>query len=123
VVGLNPDQFFRGYAFVTYKTHETELFHLPKKERTGFCEEMIGTAKVLDSVFHPEKMNYSLLGNLGAAKGTGGHLHWHLIPRYKGDPFWGQPPFYRHEKLRLSRQEYSRLILEVRNRLVKLSSS
>ena len=91
VVGLNPDQFFQGYVFVTYKRHETELYHLPKKARVGFLEDMVKTARALDHVFRPDKMNYSLLGNIGAAKGSGGHLHWHLTPRYREDRFWVSP--------------------------------
>ena len=36
-------------------------------------------AEAVAKVFHPEKMNYELLGNGDT------HLHWHLFPRTSGD--------------------------------------
>ena len=47
-------------------------------------------AEAVSNVFHPEKMNYELLGNGDT------HLHWHLFPRRTGDtptkgPVWWMP--------------------------------
>lgn len=110
VIGLSRDQYFRGYTLVTYKWHVTELYHLPHDERTLFCEEMIKVAKALDEALHPDKMNYALLGNVSA------HLHWHVIPRYKNDGFWGRPIWvHRHEEKRLAKEEY----LELRDKIGK----
>jgi diadenosine tetraphosphate (Ap4A) HIT family hydrolase len=112
VVGLNPNQLFRGYTFVTYKGHVTELYHLSLDERMRFCGEMIRVAKALDEVLHPDKMNYELLGN------TSAHMHWHLIPRYKNDGFWGRPIWVRrHEEKRLKEEEYRELIKTIREHL------
>lgn len=112
VVGLNRDQTFRGYTFVAYKQHITELFHLSLDERTRFCEEMIRVAKALDKAFKPDKMNYELLGNISA------HMHWHLIPRYRNDGFWGEPIWVRrHEENRLTNRKYQELIETIREHL------
>jgi diadenosine tetraphosphate (Ap4A) HIT family hydrolase len=112
VVELNSDQLFRGYTFVTYKEHVTELYHLSLDERTRFCGEMIRVAKALDEVLHPDKMNYELLGN------TSAHMHWHLIPRYKNDGFWGRPIWVRrHKEKRLADEEYRELIETIREHL------
>ena len=112
VVGLSRDQFFRGYTFVAYKRHVTELYHLSPDERARFCEEMIRVAKALNEALNPDKMNYELLGNVSA------HMHWHLIPRYKNDGFWGLPIWVqRHKEKRLTDEEYQELIKTIRKHL------
>jgi diadenosine tetraphosphate (Ap4A) HIT family hydrolase len=112
VVGLNPNQFFPGYTFVTCKKHVTELYHLPPDKRLKFCEEMIEVATALDKVFHPDKINYELLGNVSP------HLHWHLIPRYKSDPLWGRPIWAQSlSKKTLEENEYRQIIEKIRKSL------
>ena len=109
---LGSDQFFEGYTFVLYEEHVTELYHLSPEKRMRFCEEMIEIADALDKAFHPDKMNYELLGNQQA------HMHWHLIPRYKNDGLWGRPAWVqRHEKKRLPNEEYQELIDKIRKHL------
>jgi diadenosine tetraphosphate (Ap4A) HIT family hydrolase len=85
VAKLNPDQAFEGYAFLTLKWHEEELYKLSDKDRKQFLEDMSLIANALSKAFKPDKMNYELLGN------SMPHLHWHLIPRYTSDPMWGRP--------------------------------
>lgn len=111
---LNPDQFFTGYSFVTLKWHEEELYQLTDRERKSFLEDMSTIARTLSEAFQPDKMNYELLGN-GVP-----HLHWHLIPRFKADPFWGRPIWtgQRRQK-RLSREEYEERIRLIESRLRK----
>jgi diadenosine tetraphosphate (Ap4A) HIT family hydrolase len=42
----------------------TELFQLTADVRRQFIEEMTYVAAVLDRVFTPDKINYTLLGNV-----------------------------------------------------------
>src|SRR5438034_11830949 len=44
---LNPDQFFRGYSFVTLKWHREELFHLSDRDRKDFLEDISTWAATL----------------------------------------------------------------------------
>ena len=79
-VVIGDHQHFYGYSLFLYKNHaKTELFQLDKAERSKFMEEMSIVAEATSNAFHPEKMNYELLG-MGDA-----HLHWHLYPRRAGD--------------------------------------
>ncbi len=105
---LNPDQFFKGYSFVTLKWHSEELHQLSSKDRTNFLQDMSNVAAALAKTFNPDKMNYELLGN-GMP-----HLHWHLIPRYKTDPLWGRPIWTgsRHRR-RLPHEDYERLVKQI----------
>ena len=97
---------------MAYKRHVTELYHLSPNERARFCEEMIRVAKALNEALNPDKMNYELLGNVSA------HMHWHLIPRYKNDGFWGLPIWVRrHKEKRLTDEEYQELIKTIRKHL------
>jgi len=109
---LNPDQFFKGYSFLTLKWHGEELYQLSDKDRKSFLEDMSRIALALSEAFRPDKMNYELLGN-GMP-----HLHWHLVPRYKSDPLWGRPIWTgpRHRK-RLTREDYADMLARVKARL------
>ncbi len=114
VARLNRDQYFKGYTFVVFKGHATELYQITKAEREGFLTEMVRVAEALAQVLKPDKMNYELLGNKMP------HLHWHLIPRYKSEPSWGEPVWgIEHFERRLSYKEYQKIIGQVRAKLTK----
>ena len=89
-VVLGVHQRFQGYTLFLCKRHVTELYQLPWGFRTRFLQEMSLVAEAVAAVYHPEKMNYELLGNGDT------HLHWHLFPRVSGDtpqpgPVWWLP--------------------------------
>ena len=89
-VVLGDHQRFEGYTLFLCKRHVTELYQLPWGFRTRFLQEMSLVAEAVAAVYHPEKMNYKLLGNGDT------HLHWHLFPRVSGDtpqpgPVWWLP--------------------------------
>ena len=89
-VVLGDHQHFQGYTLFLCKRHVTELYQLPWGFRTRFLQEMSLVAEAVAAVYHPEKMNYELLGNGDT------HLHWHLFPRVSGDtpqpgPVWWLP--------------------------------
>lgn len=79
------DQTFRGYTLFLCKQNKTELHDLSPGFRDKFLFEMSIVAEAVWIVFKPDKLNYELLGNAEP------HLHWHIIPRYLGDPAWGHP--------------------------------
>ena len=72
-------QRFKGYTVFQCKDHGPELFDLEPDFRTKHLNEVSLVAHAVYNVFHPDKMNYELLGN-GCP-----HIHWHLYPRRKGD--------------------------------------
>jgi len=77
---LNEDQFFPGWVFVVLRRHATELYELTAGERAVLIEDVNRVAKALAAVYEPVKMNYELLGNQVP------HIHWHVVPRLRGDP-------------------------------------
>ena len=78
-VVLGDHQHFKGYTLFLCKEHKIELFQLAPAVKAKYLEEMSLVAEAVAKVFHPEKMNYELLGNGDT------HLHWHLFPRTSGD--------------------------------------
>ena len=87
-VVIGDHQRIRGYSLFLCKQHATELHFLEPSFRQEFLREMSLTAEVVYNAFQPEKLNYSLLG-----AGRGLHMHWHFLPRRKGDtpkpgPVW-----------------------------------
>ena len=72
-------QRFKGYTVFQCKEHGPELFDLEPNFRTKHLQEMTLVAQAVNNVFHPDKINYELLGN-GCP-----HIHWHIYPRRKGD--------------------------------------
>src|SRR5436309_13558007 len=107
---FNPDQFFKGYSFVTLKWHDEELYQLTDKNRKSFLEDMSRVATALAKTFTTDKMNYELLGNRMP------HLHVHLVPRYKTDTMWGRPIWAASiRRKRLLTAEYESLFNEVQS--------
>lgn len=87
-VVLGDIQRFKGYTLFLCKEHATELHFLKKDFRYLFLEEMSLVAEAVYNAFHPDKLNYELLG-----AGNGVHMHWHIFPQRIGDtpnpgPVW-----------------------------------
>lgn len=87
-VVLGDHQRFEGYTLLLCKEHATELNQLTPAFRDAFLRDMAVTAEAVQNVFHPDKLNYELLG-----AGKGRHMHWHIFPRRQGDtekpgPVW-----------------------------------
>lgn len=99
-VVLGDSQRFKGYTLFLCKEHATELHVLAPDFRQKFLEEMSLTAEAVYKAFHPDKLNYELLG-----VGNGVHMHWHIFPRRAGDtPHSG--PVWRLDKSELNADQY-----------------
>jgi diadenosine tetraphosphate (Ap4A) HIT family hydrolase len=73
-----------GYVCVVGKRHVVEPFQLPSAEMTAFWSESMSVARALHELLRPLKMNYEIHGN------SIPHLHLHLYPRFRGDPYEGR---------------------------------
>lgn len=78
-VTLGWYQRFKGYVVFVCKEHGPELHNLELNFRLKHLEEMTIVSEAICNIYHPDKLNYELLGN-GCS-----HIHWHLYPRRKGD--------------------------------------
>lgn len=83
---LSRDQGYRGACLIIFSPRHAETIEeLEPQEFRLYCDDLYLTAHCVRQVFQPDHMNYALLGNVAR------HLHWHLIPRYRGEARWGMP--------------------------------
>ena len=119
---LYREQRFRGYCILSFSAWAaTNLEALTDLEYQQFMQDLRTAAAAIRSALHPDHMNYELLGN------SNPHLHWHIVPRYKTDPRWGQPIWegwppneFKLNRHTVSEQTYSLLIDQIRAELKKI---
>jgi len=75
----------RGYCCLVLKRHAVELYDLNADEASALMDDIQRVAQALQMITGAVKLNYEIHGN------TIPHLHVHLFPRYKGDPFENRP--------------------------------
>ena len=73
-----------GHTLIILKRHVGSLFDTTNEERLSMLELMDQAKRMLDTELHPDGYNIGL-NDSAAAGQTIPHLHWHLMPRYKGD--------------------------------------
>ena len=109
---LVKNQFARGYCILLFREHACELHELSMEKQAALMRDVSRTGAAIAHVFKPDKMNYQLLGNAVP------HIHWHIVPRYWGDPAPGRPLDALTSGKRLLKQgEYHQLINELRKAL------
>jgi len=98
-----------GYVAVVAKQHVVEPFELPPSAGRAFWDDVMLVAKCVADLFSPVKMNYELHGN------TVPHLHVHIYPRYRDDPYVGGPIDPRRATFARSQEELLRIGRVIRN--------
>lgn len=76
-----------GYCRVILNAHRKEMTDLGEAERARLMGTVFAVERVLRDLLEPEKINLASFGNMVA------HLHWHIIPRFAGDPHYPNPVF------------------------------
>jgi ATP adenylyltransferase len=84
-VVLNRFPYTSGHLMVVPRRHGADLDALPPEEWADLQESLRRAAAVLRAAYRPDGLNVGM--NLGQAAGAGivDHLHWHLVPRWRGD--------------------------------------
>jgi diadenosine tetraphosphate (Ap4A) HIT family hydrolase len=75
----------RGYCVLVLKRHAVEPHELAPAEGAAFMRDLQIVSRVVQQITGAVKMNFEIHGN------TIPHLHLHVFPRYRGDPFEGRP--------------------------------
>ena len=82
---MSEDGPVRGYAWLPFRRHVIELHELTDAEGTAFMRDIRRVSRALAAATGAVKLNHEIHGN------TVPHLHLHIFPRYRGDPFEGAP--------------------------------
>jgi diadenosine tetraphosphate (Ap4A) HIT family hydrolase len=114
---LGDAQFYRGYCVLLAKRHVTEMHLMPRGEAHELLDELMAIGRTLERAVKPLKLNYECLGNQEP------HVHWHVFPRYAGDPMRLAPVWLRSEserKVSLEDSDHLALIKNLRSELVRI---
>ena len=82
---LNIFPYSNGHCLIVPNRHVSDIDKLKKEELMDVMGLLIDTKKLLTRAVEPAGFNVGL--NLGRLAGAGipGHVHLHLVPRWKGD--------------------------------------
>ncbi len=82
---LNRYPYTSGHLMVIPFTHVPSLEELDPETRAEMMELTSRCTTVLKSIYRPQGFNVGV--NMGEAAGAGvlGHVHIHIVPRWKGD--------------------------------------
>ena len=111
VLVLFKEQSHPGRCIVAYKDHASEMVELSDEERNAFFADVNRVAKAIHAAFHPDKINYGAYGD------TSGHMHFHLVPKYKDQAEWNGIFQMNPGKVFLSQAEYDDIIAKIKANL------
>ena len=77
------EQSKKGRVILAHKKHVSELIDLTDEERDAYFAEIAKVSRAVHKVFNPDNVNYGAYGD------TGCHLHFHIVPKYRGGEEWG----------------------------------
>lgn len=85
LVMLNLYPYNLGHVMVATRRHEGALSRLTAEESADLMRWLGRVERALKRAYRAQGFNIGL--NLGRIAGAGvvGHLHWHLVPRWRGD--------------------------------------
>lgn len=109
---LFREQSHRGRCMVCSKWHVDEISGMTSAQCAAFTYDVQRVAKALHAAFAPDRINY------GAYNDMGHHAHFHLVPKYKSDPFeWGSIFAMEPQRIYPSDEEYQQIIALIRANL------
>ena len=76
---------FPGFCRVILQSHVSEMTDLDPSVRQRLMQAVYAVESALRDLMHPDKINLASLGNMVP------HLHWHVIPRFRGDSRFPDP--------------------------------
>jgi len=107
------NQFVRGYCVLICHEHVKEPYSLAPHNQAAFFDDLMRVGCALDELYHPEKMNFEILGNRIP------HLHCHVKPRYRGDDAGGRPIDQDSGEVILTAAEYDHQLSLIRGAILE----
>jgi len=82
---LNIFPYNNGHIMVSPIRHVREFSQLKDIEILDLFKTLNSTKKLLDKVLKPQGYNIGINVSAAAGAGVTGHLHIHIVPRWRGD--------------------------------------
>ena len=101
-VYLNKNQFFYGRILYVLNEHWVDISEIPPSVFSETSQHLHILSRIIKSSMKADLINVASLGNHVP------HMHWHIIPRYKNDSCWGNPPWPHGEAI-LPEDEFDNL--------------
>ena len=111
LVYLFKEQSHKGRCIIATKSHVPDITHLSDEERNGYFTDMTKAVSAIQKAFNPDKVN------IGAYGDTAGHVHFHLVPKYKDGFEWTQVFAMNPQQVFLSDTEYEEVIGRIKENL------
>lgn len=71
-----------GYTRVVWQAHVAEMSELDEAAQQEFMQAVFMVERVQRRILRADKVNLASLGNMTP------HLHWHVMPRWRNDPWF-----------------------------------
>jgi diadenosine tetraphosphate (Ap4A) HIT family hydrolase len=113
---LAANQTYRGQCLLIFDPrHAARPDELSAPEWAAFSADLHAASNAVVRAVRPDHVNVASLGNVVP------HLHWHVIPRWVGDPRWGAPIWTSAlgdmPETRLAPRDRAQLVAELRESL------
>jgi len=83
---LSKNQTYRGHCQLIFDPrHVARVDLLSPDEWRALCDDLFRAQAAIMRTVRADHLNVESLGNVVP------HVHWHIVPRYRGDPRWGSP--------------------------------
>jgi ATP adenylyltransferase len=82
---LNSFPYNNGHLMVCPLRHTCEILDLSEEETSDIFQAIAKAKWLLDKTLKPEGYNIGLNISRAAGAGIAGHLHIHIVPRWRGD--------------------------------------
>ncbi|MFN7751395.1 MAG: HIT family protein [Pseudomonadota bacterium] len=79
------DPGYPGFLRVIWNDHVREMTDLEPAARSHLLDVVLAVEEAQRGLLAPDKVNLASLGTLTP------HIHWHVIPRFRGDPQFPDP--------------------------------
>jgi diadenosine tetraphosphate (Ap4A) HIT family hydrolase len=83
---LSRNQTYRGHCQLIFDPrHVARVDQLSADEWRALAADLFKAQAAIMRTVRADHLNVESLGNVVP------HVHWHIVPRYRGDPRWGSP--------------------------------